>query len=83
MDYCVTQLVYYQNQYYEPMYTYLQAIVVLSHAGICMSHTSAWDYLLKLTTDAKYKQKVQEGHWLWVYDNLNVHQKVRHERQGE
>ena len=58
-------------------------IVVLCHTGICMSHTSAWNYLLKLTTDAKYKQKVQEGHWLWVYDNLNLHQKVRHERQGE
>ena len=26
---------------------------------------------------------VREGHWIWVYDNLNMHQRVRHERTGE
>ena len=25
---------------------------------------------------------IRTGHWLWVYDNVNLHQKVRHEREG-
>ncbi len=37
---------------------------------------------MKLTLDAQYKEQVQEGHWIWVYDNLNLHQVVRHEREG-
>ena len=27
-------------------------------------------------------QVVMSGRWLWVYDNVNLHQKVRHEREG-
>lgn len=49
---------------------------------MCMSYTSTWSYLMKLTTDANYVEQVQEGHWIWVYDNLNLHQVVRHEREG-
>ena len=56
---------------------------MLSHAGVCMSCMSTWAYLNKLTMDAKYKEQVQEGHWIWVYDNLNLHQVVRHEREGK
>lgn len=37
---------------------------------------------LKLTEDAQYTERVQDGHWIWVYDNLNLHQVVRHEREG-
>lgn len=47
-----------------------------------MSYSSTWTYLLKLTEDAQYAQRVQNGHWMWVYDNLNLHQVVRHEREG-
>ena len=35
---------------------------------------------MRLTTEAKYLQQVQHGKWIWVYDNLNYHQIVRHER---
>lgn len=47
-----------------------------------MSYSSTWSYLLKLTEDAQYTERVQDGHWIWVYDNLNLHQVVRHEREG-
>ena len=55
---------------------------MLSHAGVCMSHTSIWAYLMKLTQDAGYAEQVQQGHWTWVYDNLNLQQHIRHEREG-
>ena len=48
-----------------------------------MSYTSTWAYLMKLTQDAQYAEQVQSGHWLWVYDNLNRHQTIRHEREGK
>lgn len=25
---------------------------------------------------------VRSGHWQWVFDNVNIHQRVRHEREG-
>lgn len=37
---------------------------------------------MKLTQDAQYAQQIKDGHWIWVYDNLNLHQVVRHEREG-
>ncbi len=46
-----------------------------------MSYTSTWSHLLKLTETAKYREQVLEGHWLWVYENVNIHQVVRHERE--
>ena len=60
----------------------MKAITVLSHAGICLSYTTTWKYLLQLTEEAQYTEQVRSGHWLWVFDYVNLHQKVRHERQG-
>ena len=60
----------------------LQAITVLNHAGICVSYQTAWKYLEQLTTEAHYQEVIQSGHWQWVFDNLNMHQPVRHEREG-
>ena len=47
-----------------------------------MSYQGTWQYLKQLTAEAEYLKVVRTGHWLWVYDNINVHQKVRHEREG-
>ena len=55
---------------------------MLNNAGICVSYKRAWEYLRKLTTEAEYLEVIRSGHWLWVYDNVNLHQKVRHERDG-
>ena len=61
---------------------YLQVITVLNHAGLCTSYTTAWKYLKQLTQESRYLEIIRDGYWLWIYDNLNLHQKVRHERQG-
>ena len=62
----------------------LQAIADLNHAGIWMSYDQTWEYLRQLTSEPHYKTMVKNGHWLWVYDNFNLHQKwVRHARKGE
>ena len=29
-----------------------------------------------------YDDIIQRDHWIWVYDNLNMSQRVRHEREG-
>lgn len=47
-----------------------------------MSYTATWDYLRQLTVDAHYLEVVRTGHWLWIYDHLNIHLKVHHEREG-
>ena len=47
-----------------------------------MSYWATWGYLRQLTAEAKYLEAVKAGRWLWVYDNLNVHQTVCHEREG-
>ena len=57
-------------------------MAVLNHAGVCVSHTTAWKYLRKLTDEAMYLNRIQDGHWIWAYDNLNIYQRVRHERYG-
>ncbi len=59
-----------------------QAIAVLNHAGICTSYHTTWAYLRQLTTEAQYLDVVRDGHWQWVYDNINMYQRIRHERQG-
>lgn len=59
-----------------------QAITLLNNAGVCVSYQRAWEYLRLLTNEAEYLRVVRTGHWQWVYDNVNVHQKVRHERAG-
>ncbi len=48
-----------------------------------MSYLATWGYLRHLTTEAQYLSIVKEGHWQWVYDNINMHQKIRHEREGK
>ena len=50
---------------------------------MCGSYDSGWKYLQQLTMESNYDKVVQKDHWLWVYDNLNIHQKVRHEREGK
>ena len=57
-------------------------MAVLNNAGVCVSYKVAWENLQKLTEEAEYLKVVRKGHWLWVYDNVNLHQKVRHERAG-
>ena len=44
-----------------------------------MSYKVAWQ---TLTKEAEYLKVVRKGHWIWIYDNVNVHQKVRHKRAG-
>ena len=61
----------------------MQAMRVLNHAGVCLSYDGTWQHLLKLTEKARYPEIVQEGHWIWMYDNLNFLQKIRHERSGD
>ncbi len=60
----------------------VQAMEVLNYTGVCMSYHATWGYLRQLTTEAQYVDVVKEGHWQWVYDNINLHQRVRHEREG-
>ena len=62
---------------------HVQAIMVLNHAGLCVSYATVWKYLKQLTAEARFLEIVREGHWLWVFDNLNVQRHVHHERQGK
>ena len=39
-------------------------------------------YLRRLTDEAQYLEIVKQGHWMWAYDNINIHMRARHERQG-
>lgn len=59
-----------------------QVIAVLNHAGVCISYPTTWKYLRQITAEAMYLDRIREGHWIWAYDNLNIHQRVRHERHG-
>lgn len=59
-----------------------KAITILNHMGVCVSYVTAWKYLRQLTEEAQYLHTVRQGHWLWVYDNLNLLKSVRHEREG-
>ena len=67
---------------HEHAVTHIQAVTTLNHAGICMSYVQTWAYLRQLSSEARYLDVVKSGNWIWVYDNLNVHKAVRHERQG-
>lgn len=60
----------------------MQVIAVLNHSGVCVSYATAWKYLRKITSEAMYLERIREGHWIWAFDNLNIHQRVRHERFG-
>ena len=52
-----------------------QALTVLGHAGICLSYTTSWKYLLQLTAEARYDHLVRSGFWVWIFDNVNLQQK--------
>ena len=56
---------------------------MLNHAGICLSYEATWQYLKQLTREANFTEMVKCGHWIWVYDNLNFCQAVRHECSGK
>ena len=60
-----------------------QAITALNHAGVCMSYTGTWNLLRELIVVADYSERVKHGRWIWIYDNFNIHQTTRHERQGK
>ena len=47
-----------------------------------MSYDRTWYYLQRLTNEAQYLEIVKQGHWMWAYDNINIHMRARHERQG-
>ena len=50
----------------------------MNHYGACV----AWKYLKQSTQEARYQEAVGEGHWQWVYDNLNYLLSIRHEHEG-
>ena len=56
----------------------------MNHYGTCVSYTTVWKHLKQLTQEARYLylEVVREGHWQWVYDNLNYLLSIRHEREG-
>ena len=47
-----------------------------------MSYTTAWKYLHELVRQSDYQQLVRSGQWQWVFDNVNLHQTIIHEREG-
>ena len=55
---------------------------VLNHAGVCMSYEATWQHIQQLIFEAGYADVVKQGSWIWIYDNLNLMRKVRHERSG-
>lgn len=55
---------------------------MLNHAGVSVSYQTAWKYLRQVTAEARYQEIICSGHWQWVFDNLNIYQPVRHEREG-
>lgn len=61
---------------------HVQAMTVLNHAGVCASYVNTWKYLRQLSSEAQFLDVVRSGHWMFVYDNLNMSQRVRHEREG-
>ena len=69
--------------HYNVSLTIHQMFNVLNHAGVSVLYQAAWDYLRQLTAEARYQEAVTVGHWLWVYDNPNIHQPVCHEHEGK
>ena len=61
----------------------MQVLKVFNHGGLCLSYDATWKHLLKLTEKAQFSVVVREGHWIWIYDNLNFQKKIRHERSGD
>ena len=61
---------------------YMLVLRVLNHAGVCLSYDATWQYLHQLSCEARYLDVVKSDHWLWIYDNINFHHHVHHERPG-
>ena len=57
-------------------------MTALNHGGVCVSYKCAWKYLRQLTLEARYQELIQSRHQMWVYDNINAQQRIRHEREG-
>ena len=49
---------------------------MLNYAGICLSYTTSWKYLLQLIAEARYDVPVRTWLWVWIFDNVNLHKKV-------
>ena len=47
-----------------------------------MSYVATWRYLTKLAAEATFTEAIKSGRWIWIYDNINLHMKTRHEREG-
>lgn len=60
----------------------VQVIRALNNGGVCLSYDATWQILRRLIHEAGYLDMIREGHWLWIYDNLNFSRKVRRERSG-
>ena len=71
---------------YVYMYPYRnESCLASSHdsAGVCMSYNATWDHLLSLTQQENLLSKIEGGHWIWAYDNPNIHSSTRNECQGK
>lgn len=60
-------------------HVWYRALNVLNHVGVCTSYSTTWNYLRRLVEESRIQEVVRQGHWIWVYDNLNKHQTVRHD----
>ena len=59
-----------------------EVITHLNHMGVCMSYSQAWRRLKSIASDPAGLQQLVDKPLLWVYDNLNIYQRVHHERSG-
>ena len=55
------------------MKVFSQAMTVLNHAGVCLSYDATWLHMSRLVEQEDYHSQLQQGRWLWVYDNFNMH----------
>ena len=60
-----------------PMHNFNFKVIAL--LAVCTSYTTAWKYLI---SEAHYLDRIKSGHWIWVYDNLNLCQGIRNECDG-
>ena len=61
---------------------FLQALTVLNHTGVCLSYRQTWSYLKQISLDIECYDDLSLNHYLWIYDNLNIHHIVRHKQEG-
>jgi hypothetical protein len=51
-----------------------------NHLGLCLSYSQTWDYVRKFAKEISRAIQLKEGTWIIAYDNINIHEKVQHER---